>query len=131
LQARIIAASKKRSGQPSEQPVIEAAICIVWDNECCYYWLSTHRKEAHPDAIKLLIVEAMTHARKLGLIFDADGTDTPGTQRLFGTIFGMPNEEKRYVFTYTSRWSQLYEARRSEIDKIKTFGRALGLLASY
>jgi hypothetical protein len=98
-QARIIAATKKRSEQPSERPVIDAASCIIWDTERCYYWLSTRRKESHPDAIKLLIVEAMNHASKLGVVFDADDANTSGSQRLFGTIFRMPNEEKRYVFT--------------------------------
>ena len=120
-QTRIIAASRKRLQRPSEQPAIDAAICIVWDNERCYYWLSTHHKEAYRDAIKLLIVTAMEHARKLGLIFDADCLNTPGSQKLFKTIFGMPNEEKRYIFTRSSRWSQLYEGHRSKIDKIKKF----------
>lgn len=66
--------------KPSERPFVDAAICIVWDNECCYYWLSTRRKESHPDAIKLLIVEAMKHARKLGLNFDADDANTSGVR---------------------------------------------------
>jgi len=111
--------------------VIDAAICLVWDNERSYYWLSTHSKDSQPDAIKLLIVEAMKHASKLGLIFDADDASTPGSQRLFGTILKMPDEEKRYIFTYTSRRSQLYEAHRAKIDRIKRIGEALGLLSSY
>jgi hypothetical protein len=130
-QARIIAASRKRPEPPSERRAVDAAICLVWDNECCYYWLSTRHKEAHPDAIKLLVAEAMNHASKLGLIFDADDANTSGSHRLFGTIFRMPNEDKRYVFTYTSRLSQLYEAHRCKIDKIKTFGQALGLVSRY
>jgi len=126
-QARIIAARKNIADNPSEMSVPDAAICIVWDRERCYYWLSTRRIESHPDAIKLLIVEAMKHAKNLGLIFDADGTTTPGTLRLYKTIFRMPNEEKRYVFARTSRWSKLYEDNRSTIDKIKRLAIALGI----
>ena len=126
-QARIIAATRKRPEHTFEQSAIDAAICLVWDDERCYYWLSTHRKKSHPDAVKLLIVEAMKHASKLGLIFDADDVSTPGSQRLFGTIFNMPNEERRYIFTYTSRLSRLYETQRANLDKIKRLGEALGL----
>jgi hypothetical protein len=118
-QARIIAVSRKKSEQSPERAIIDAAICIVWDNERCYYWLSTRRNESHPDAIKLLIVTAMKHAENLGLLFDADGVDTPGTQRLFETIFRMPIEEKRYILTRTSIILQLYETQRSRIEKIK------------
>jgi hypothetical protein len=127
-QARILAASKKRPEQSSDKPVLDAAICIVWDKERCYYWLSTRLKESHRDAIKLLIAEAMKHASKLGLIFDADGVTTSGTERLYKTIFRMPNEEKRYIFTRTSRWSQLYEDHRYKIDKLRRVAIALGLL---
>jgi hypothetical protein len=124
-QARIIAASKKRTEHPSGQPVIDAAISIVWDNERCYYWLSTRRQKSHPDAIKLLMVTAMQHAAQLGLIFDADGANTLGNRRLYRTILKMPNEEKRYIFTRTSRLSQLYEAHHSKIDKLKKLAIAL------
>jgi hypothetical protein len=127
-QAFIFAASKKVPEHSSDTPVLDAAICIVWDEQRCFYWLSTRRKESHPDAIKLLIAAAMKHARELGLIFDADGVTTPGTERLYNTIFRMPNEEKRYIFTRTSRWSQLYETHRYKIDKLRRVAIALGLL---
>jgi hypothetical protein len=118
-QARIIAASRKRHERISEQPAIDAAICIVWDNDRCYYWLSTRRKDSYPDAIKLLIVTAMMHARRLGLVFDADGVNTPGTQRLFKKIFRMPIEETRYIFIRTSRLFKLYELYRHKTYKLK------------
>ena len=51
-QARIIAVRKKSTARP---PAIDAAICIVWDKERCYYWLSTRRMDSHPDAIKFLL----------------------------------------------------------------------------
>jgi hypothetical protein len=126
-QARILAASRKEPETPCGIPIIDAAICIVWDSERCYYWLSTHRKDSHPDATKLLIVKAMTHARRLGLVFDADGANTPGTQRLFKVIFRMPNEERRYIFTRASKWSQLYQRHRSKFDTVKKFAITLGL----
>ena len=90
--------------------------------------MSTRRKESHPNAIKLLIVAAMKHASKLGLIFDADGVTTPGTERLYKTIFRMPNEEKRYIFTRTSRLSHLYETHRYKIEKLRRVAIASGLL---
>ena len=128
-EALIFAARKKIAEHSSDTPVLDAAICIVWDKKRCYYWLSTRRKESHPDAIKLLIAAAMKHASKLGLIFDADGVTTPGTERLYKTIFRMPNEEKRYIFTRTSRRSQLYETHRYKIDKLRRVAIALGLLS--
>ena len=126
-QALILAASRKEPEPPRETAAIDAAICIVWDRERCYYWLSTHRKDSHPDATKLLILAAMKHARNLGLVFDADGANTPGAQRLFQVIFRMPNEERRYIFTRASRWSQLYERHRSKIDTVRKFAISLGL----
>jgi hypothetical protein len=117
--ARIIASSRKVPERSSEQRVIDAAICVVWDNERCYYWLSTRRKDSHPDAIKLLIVTAMKHARRLGLVFDADGVNTPGTQRLFETIFRMPIKESRHIFIRTSRFFKVYEIYRYKIYKLK------------
>jgi hypothetical protein len=126
-QARIIAAHKKAAKRFCEQPTIDAAICIVWDDKRCYYWLSSRHNESHPDAIKLLIATAMEHAKMLGLTFDADGANTPGAQRLFKTIFRMANEERRYVLTRTSRLSQLYESNRSKVDKVKKIAVSLGL----
>jgi hypothetical protein len=118
-QACTFAACKKRPEGSSERPLIDAAICVVWDNERCYYWLSTRRRESHPDAIKLLIVTAMKHAYRLGLSFDADGVNTPGIHRLFKTIFRMPTEETRYIFTRTSRLSKLYEIYCHKAFKLK------------
>jgi hypothetical protein len=68
----------------------------------------------------------MKHAEDLGLVFDADGANTPGTQRLFKVIFRMPNEKKRYVFTRVSKISQLYETQRSNIDRIKKLTNSSG-----
>jgi hypothetical protein len=126
-QARIIAACRKGAGRSGGSPVIDAAICIVWDNERCYYWLSTRRRESHPDAIKLLIVTAIKHAERQGLIFDSDGINTPGAKRLFRTIFRMPNEEKRYIFTKHSGIHKIYEAHRTAIDKVKKAATAMRL----
>ena len=123
-QARIIAACKKRAVR---QPEIDAAICVVWDKERCYYWLSTRCNDSHPDAIKLLIKEAMMHSARLGLIFDADGVNTQGADRLFRLIFGMPNEEKRYIFMRTSRLTKICETSRSHIDRLKKFAVTVGL----
>jgi hypothetical protein len=126
-QARIIAVSRKNQKSVYEQ-LVEAAICIVWDSERCYYWLSTRRNNSHPDAIKLLIYSAMKHAHKLRLVFDADGANTLGNQWLFKTIFGMRNEEKRYIFIRTSKLSELYDSQRATIDKIKRFMTQISLL---
>jgi hypothetical protein len=118
-QARIIAATQKSSYPAYESTIIDAAICVVWDSDRYYYWLSTRRKQSHPDAIKLLITTAMRHANILGLVFDADGINTPGTQRLFNTIFKMSNLEKRYVLTRASKSTKLYEYFRYKFNEIK------------
>ena len=75
-QIAIFAARKKAVAAP-----LDAAIACAWDRKRYYYWMSTRRRQgSHPDAIKLLILHAMAHARSLGLIFDTDGCSTPGSQ---------------------------------------------------
>jgi hypothetical protein len=126
-QARIIAAVQRKSTATSALPEVDAAICIVWDSERCYYWPSTHRYKCHPDAVKFLIATAMKHAAKLELVFDVDGCNTPGTKNLFKTILKIPNDEKRFVFVRTSQLSKLYERHRSKIEFIKRVASAFGL----
>jgi hypothetical protein len=106
-QVRVIAA-RKRPERNNEDSVVanlgedtlDAAVACAWDNERYYFWMRTHRPagKSHPDAIKLLVVEAMEHARSLGLIFDADGVITVGSDWFFGRILKFQNIETRYVY---------------------------------
>ena len=99
-QARAIAArpnSRSQSVDHGRSSPYDAAIVYVWDNERCYYWLSTYRiasadnsnAKPHPDATKLLAVKAMEDAQAMNLIFDADGVTTPGAENLYRNIFGL------------------------------------------
>ena len=102
-QVRVIAAQRKMGKTDSvNQFPYDAAIACAWDEDRYYYWLSTrsragrdasHRPRPHPDAIKLLIVKAMSHAEQLGLTFDADGVSTPGTLHLYKDILSLHEEE--------------------------------------
>jgi hypothetical protein len=108
-QARAIAAKPK----PENEQVFgggsspyDAAIVYVWDDERCYYWLSTRRStfqddtlaKPHPDATKVLAVKAMEDAQAMNLIFDADGVTTPGTDNLYHNVLGLKDELRRDVY---------------------------------
>ena len=94
----------------------DAAIVYVWDATRCYYWLSTHRvacgddsiPKPHPDAIKLLVLQAVQHAQAMGLIFDADGVATPGADHLYHHILGLRKELRRDVFERINVFDRLY-----------------------
>jgi VanZ family protein len=110
-QVRAIAARKRLEGEAegspvanSEEYILDAAIACAWDNERYYLWMLTRRRGAgpggkpHPDAVKLLVVKAMEHARSLGLIFDADGVGSEGSSRFYDKILKIPNMEIRDVY---------------------------------
>ena len=104
-QVRAIAAKKRIVGSLDNRP-FDAAIACAWDERRYYYWLSTRRHhsdgnaedKANPDAIKVLILRAMSHAQEKGLIFEADCVKL-GDNHLFGTILKLQKEESRNVFT--------------------------------
>ena len=94
-QVRAIAARKRREREEKgslvanlDEDIFDAAIACAWDNERYYLWMLTRRRDAspgekpHPDAVKLLVVKAMEHARSLGLIFDSDGVGSAGSGRI-------------------------------------------------
>jgi hypothetical protein len=130
--ARIFAARRKKNGDSSEYPPLDAAIACIWDNSRYYFWMATRRihsegsphEKPHPDATKLLIVKATEHAQELGLTFDADGVTSPGTENLYKRILGLPHKEFREDFLRTTRIALLYERYRY---KIKMFAAVLGL----
>jgi VanZ family protein len=65
----------------------------------------------HPDAVKLLVVKAMEHARSLGLIFDSDGVGSAGSARFYDKILKFPNMEMRDVYerpTFPHRLAKEY-----------------------
>jgi len=110
-QVRAIAARKRlgreEEGSPvanSEEDTLDAAIACAWDNERYYLWRLTRRRDAgpggkpHPDAVKLLVVKAMEHARSLGLIFDSDGVGSGGSVEFYEKILKIPNMEIRDVY---------------------------------
>ncbi|HEY3991057.1 MAG TPA: hypothetical protein VGM02_17290 [Acidobacteriaceae bacterium] len=113
-QARVIAArphSRSQSVDHGRSSPYDAAIVYIWDNDRCYYWLSTHRiasaddshAKPHPDATKLLAVRAMEDAQAMNLIFDADGVATPGADNFYRNMFGLSTEQRRDVFQRETR----------------------------
>jgi|KBSMisStaDraftv2_1062788.scaffolds.fasta_scaffold01995_11 hypothetical protein len=99
----------------------DAAIAYIWDDRRCYYWLSTHRAfgddtrtKPHPDAVKLLVVNAMEHAQAMNLVFDADGVVTPGSDHLYRNILGMRIEERRNVFKRLNPVERIYQQSKSK-----------------
>lgn len=110
-QIRVIAAKQKREGAP-----LDAAIAYAWDNKRFYLWLMTHRfssdnslDKPHPHAIKLLILAGTEAARKMGLIFDADGATTAGSRTLYRDRLKFPHTEFRDVFTRDTKMYGLYK----------------------
>lgn len=108
-QARAIAAmpnSENRSGARDGLAPYDAAIVYLWDNDRCYYWLSTRREplagdtlaKPHPDATKFLAVKAMEDAQAMNLVFDADGVTSPGTENFYRNMFGLREVQRRDVF---------------------------------
>lgn len=120
--ARAIAARPRscngaQNGDCSLPSPYDAAIVYVWDATRCYYWLSTSRaalgedpgSRPHPDAIKLLVFQAIEHAQTMGLIFDADGVATPGADHLYHHILGLRKELRRDVFERINIVDRLYK----------------------
>ena len=122
-QVRTLAA-KKRSGKEgggslvaNSEDVLDAAIACAWDNERYYLWMLTRRREAgpsgkpHPDAVKLLVIKAMEHARSLGLIFDSDGVGSAGSGHFYDRIMKIPKMEPRDSYeryTLMQGWTKKY-----------------------
>lgn len=120
---RAIAAKPNGIDDVSSNTLYDAAIVYIWDDRRCYYWLSTHRvpskqenvRKPHPDAVKLLLVNAMEHAQSMGLVFDADGVVTPGADHLYRTILGFRIEERRDVFLRLNTLERIYQKSRSKL----------------
>jgi hypothetical protein len=103
----------------------DAAIACAWDEQRYYYWMSTRPPRGvdpagpkpHPDAIKLLIVDAIEHAESLGLIFDADGSSTPGSEHLYRDLLKLPIMQARSVFQREAGVARLYRRYRDTIHR--------------
>jgi hypothetical protein len=117
---RVIAAKPNALASEGRSLPYDAAIAYIWDDRRCYYWLSTHRSvsegdagnKPHPDAVKLLMVNAMEHAQSMNLIFDADGVVSAGADHLYRSILGLRMEERRDVFRRASTLGRIYEKSR-------------------
>ena len=125
-QARILAARRPSPSSPLQH---DAALACVWDDKRYYYWMSTRRaavdeqgRSPHPDAVKLLAVRALAQAEMLGLIFDADGAVTPGSNHLYGDIFGLSRStECRHEFRRHTLVSAIYFSRAGQAIKDAVF----------
>lgn len=112
-QVKIFAAKKKASSGP-----FDAAIACAWDRMRSYYWMSTRRPhDSHPDAIKLLLLDAMRHAQSLGLVFDTDGCSTPGSEILYRDVLRIGQRETRDAYERLTRLQRWYVVLQLGLDK--------------
>ncbi len=117
-QTRVMAARNRISGEP-----FDAAIAYAWDKRRYYLWMVTHRSSLpldsqyrpHPHAGKLLILKGTEDARRRGLIFDADGATSEGSQTLYRDRLKFPHTEFRDVFTRDTKVCHLYKKLRSRL----------------
>ena len=134
-QAQVFVA-RRRTSEGDANPTWDAAIACVWDDSRLYYWMSSRRRESpnsttdkpHEDAIKLLLITAMSYARSLGRIFDVDGlpivdgVPDQGKKNLYEKILKIPHEENRDVYSRPSRlyhaFTQLREKFRGPVRKV-------------
>jgi hypothetical protein len=113
---RVIAARRREPGAP-----LDAAIACAWDSKRYYLWLITYRAASndapkpHPHAVKLLILLGTEDARSRGLIFDADGAATRGSETLYRDRLKFPHSELRDVYTRDTRWHTLYKKFRAAL----------------
>ena len=140
-QAEILAAGRRNRRLTDPACPLDAAIACVWDSERYYYFMSTRRTDCYgnpeckpnADAVKLLIVHAMQHARDMGLTFDADGVTTDGAETLYRKILKIPELEYRlllrregtlytrflavtpHIARWTEKWKTSFSASRGGI----------------
>ena len=132
-QGRAIAASSRSRSQSDDgrSSPYDAAIVYVWDNDRCYYWLSTHRiasannsdAKPHPDATKLLAVRAMEDAQAMNLIFDADGAATPGADNFYRNMFGLTKEQRRDLFQRETILERFYQRYRQQFKAVSSISK--------
>jgi len=124
-QVRVFAARRKKESPEDPDPPLDAAIACAWDDERYYLWMLTRRrystdsphKKPHGDATKLLIAEAINHAREMRLTFDADGVTTPGTEQLYRDNLRMPHKQYRDVFDRPTTLYQLFQKYRRQFER--------------
>lgn len=115
-QVRVIAARQAKGGP------LDAAIAYAWDKKRYYLWMVTHRRTSgagqskpHPHAGKYLILDGTEDARRRGLIFDADGATTEGSQTLYRDRLKFPRAEHRDVFFRDTGMYALYKGLRLKL----------------
>ncbi len=97
-----ITAARTKNASGDDPNSYHAAIACLQDGAFSYYWMSTRNTGATDPAIKngavkFLIVDAIAHASRAGLVFDFDGTTTAGTGELYRGF--RATEINRYVLT--------------------------------
>jgi hypothetical protein len=140
-QVRILAARRKKKSADEPNPPLDAAIVIAWDRpidwtgtpetapppgQRWYLLLLTYRlpspgepqEKPHPDANKLLIMEAAGFAAKHGLIFDTGGAATPGAEKFYRQLFtGKRSEESCDIFKYVKWHAGWYENNKRALKE--------------
>jgi hypothetical protein len=92
--------------------LIHATLFTVWDKRALYYFLTSRDVgRAHVGAVAMLVVEALSEARRRGLAFDFDGITTPSRLQ-FIVNFGGDMVARTIVERGDVLHESLYGARR-------------------
>lgn len=111
-----ITAAKGKDAPDHDDRSYHAAIACLQDGAFSYYWMSTRDVDAldpviRNGAVKFLIVDAIAHASRRGLIFDFDGAASDGSGELYRGFRGL--EVNRYVLTRRTIPARVVDAVRA------------------
>jgi hypothetical protein len=124
-----ITAAKGKDAHGDDHTSYYAAIVCLQDDMFSYYWMSTRNSYATDPAIrngavKLLIVDAIAHASRAGLIFDFDGAVTHLSGELYRGFRGA--EVDRFVLTRETVPTRLIQAARPVVSAVIARARTRG-----
>jgi hypothetical protein len=116
-----VTAAKVKEAPCDDLRSYHAAIACLQDEAFSYYWMSTRNIKAidpavRNGAVKLLIVDAITHASRAGLIFDFDGAVADGSGEMYRGFRGA--EVNRYVLTRKTMATRAVEALRPVVSGV-------------
>ena len=113
---------------------IDAALASLWDNDTCYYWMSTRRiategeSKANQGALKLVLWSAIQDAAARGLAFDFDGVGTGLSSQRRSALYDRLGAEPsvRYWVKRETTLEQIVGRAREPVKLVirKIFGKS-------
>ena len=102
---------------------VVASIVGLYDSVRCYYWLTTRlQTKGFSDTVEVLILHAVEQAKLRGVMFDADGVSTNGTQALYERL-KFPHAAKRNIFTRDGTHSVVQKVGKPILGLARPFVR--------